>query len=120
MWSGNVPVQKTGVTPLGRFARFGRPGIDMCGFGLTKRWWGKGALIALAFLILVGAGTFLFDRNSDGVDDGGLDFWTPQAAPVAAPLFSGVAIISLTLTSALLLPGFLSSPRSPPTLLLSA
>jgi hypothetical protein len=80
----------------------------------VKRWWGRSALIGAALVVLLGSGTVLFDRNADGVDDGGLDLCAPPHPQVPDPLIATYLVVNPNLSSLLLLPGFLHSPRSPP------
>ena len=82
-----------------------------------NRWCGESVLIGAALLVFLVSGTVLFDRNADGVDDGGLDLWGPAHPLVPDPLIANRFVSSVTLPSLLLLTGFLSSPRSPPKLL---
>lgn len=80
-------------------------------------WWGRGALLAVALVVLAASGSFLFDRNSDGIDDGGLDLCLGPGALVHAPLFAGLVIISFLGPNALFSPASRPFPRSPPRVL---
>ena len=68
-------------------------------------------LIGAALLVLLGSGTVMFDRNGDGVDDGGLDLCSPPHPRVPEPLITYYLVANPTLPS---LPGFLDTPRLPP------
>jgi hypothetical protein len=80
----------------------------------VKSWWGRAGLIGAAPAVLLGSGTVLFDRNGDGVDDGGLDLCGPLPLPVPDPRSMAHLVSTVDLPRLLLLAGFLPSPRSPP------
>ncbi len=78
------------------------------------RWWDRSGLIETARLMLLGSGTVVFDRNADGVDDGGLDLCAPPHPLVPDPLMTNSLLVNPNLLSLLLLSEGLHSPRSPP------
>ncbi len=64
-----------------------------------KRWWGPGAAFAAALLVLTPSGSFLFDRNYDGADDGGPDVCIWPAAALPIYLVIGLVLLSGTVAS---------------------
>lgn len=80
----------------------------------VMRWWGRCGLIGAVLLVLLGSGTVVFDRNADGIDDGGLNLCTPLHPLVPNSLMTNSLVVNPNLPSLLLLSEFLHSPRSPP------
>ncbi len=76
-----------------------------------KRWWGRSVLIGVVLMVLLGSSTVMFDRNTDGVDDGGLDLYLPRRPHVPEPLITNYLFANSNLPS---LPGFLHTPQPPP------
>jgi hypothetical protein len=74
------------------------------------------ALCAAAVWLVAGGWSCLFDRNGDGVDDGGLDLCAHTASAASPPLVSPLRVVDRDRPGALVSDPFRPLPRSPPGL----
>lgn len=82
----------------------------------TETWRRCAVAIATALLLLLPLdGSYAFDRDGDGVDEGGLDLHVQSPAGIFFHLLLGLILTGWTLQHRPPLVGFQSSPRSPPT-----
>jgi hypothetical protein len=85
----------------------------------VKTWWGRGAAIAAAVLLCLATGSLVFDRNYDGVDDGGLDLCLGTAVAISLPEFPAHVAVGWTFPPVTPLRVSGTTPRSPPAIFLS-
>lgn len=84
---------------------------------LMGRSWLQIVVLALIVLLLEAGSSYVFDRDRDGVDDGGLDLDHSPAAFLDFVLFL-LALLPVRWVRSHqgLLPGVCTRPRSPPSL----
>jgi hypothetical protein len=80
----------------------------------TVGWWVKAVALAAALLLFALSGSFAFDRDYDGIDDGGLDFMVDASVEIPQFLFIGLILLELCGTRASVHYRFGGTPRSPP------
>lgn len=78
------------------------------------RWWVKAVALAGVLVLFALGGSFAFDRDHDGIDDGGLDFMIDASVEIPQLLFTGLSPLASSRTCAPLRYCFGSTPRSPP------
>jgi hypothetical protein len=83
---------------------------------LISRPWLQTVVVALVALLLGAGASYVFDRDLDGVDDGGLDLNLPAAFQGFVLSFRGLLPVGWMLSHQGLLPGVCTRPRSPPSL----
>ncbi len=86
---------------------------------LVKRWVRKGAVLEAALVLLLGIAPFVFDRDNDGADDGGLGVCPALGWLLPFPLPGGLVLSRSILPRPPLLARLGFSPRSPPRGVLS-
>ena len=86
----------------------------------TRTGWARVTLGAAAVWLVAIGWAYLFDRNGDGVDDGGLDLCARTASGVSPPLVSTLLVVHGNRPGAVVSDSFRLSPRSPPGFLPSS
>ena len=82
--------------------------------GYVAGRWVQLAAVAVALLLFALGGSFAFDRNNDGIDDGGLSFLVEVRVEIPLLLFTGLILLPSSQTRGSLHYRFGSAPRSPP------
>lgn len=77
-------------------------------------WWVKAVALAAALVLFALVGSLAFDRDYDGIDDGGLDFLVHATFESPAFLLIGLTLLASARTRASVHYRFGSTPRSPP------
>lgn len=80
----------------------------------TVGWWVKAVALAAALLLFALGGSFAFDRDHDGIDDGGLDFMVDASVEIPQLLPTGLILLALPRTCASVRYRFGRTSRSPP------
>jgi hypothetical protein len=82
--------------------------------GETVRWWVKAVALAADLVLFALGGSFAFDRDHDGIDDGGLDFMVDASVEIPQSLLTGLILLASPRTRASIRYRFGCTPRSPP------
>src|SRR5438128_65248 len=98
--------------------RLARRVLMMARTRFMVRSWLRLAVLALVVLLPGAGSAYVFDRDGDGVDDGGLDLGPPAAFQGSVLSLLGLLLVGRALWNEELLTRVSSRPRSPPSLLL--
>jgi len=82
--------------------------------GETVKWWVKAVAFAAALVLVALSGSVAFDRDHDGIDDGGLDVMVDASVEIPHLLLTGLILRASSRTFASVRYSFGSTPRSPP------
>jgi len=82
--------------------------------GYVTGRWVQAAAVAVTLLPFVLGGSFAFDRDNDGIDDGGLSFLVEVRVEILLLLFTGLILLPSSRTRGSLHYRFGCAPRSPP------
>ncbi len=87
----------------------------MASLPTSDRWWPRFVVLVLVATLIGPGASLVFDRNGDGIDDGGLALCLPET--FEAPRVAAVALLKVTLSGPrpALVSGLCVNPRSPPS-----
>jgi hypothetical protein len=85
--------------------------------GYVRGQWVQAAAVAVALLLFALGGSFAFDRDNDGIDDGGLSLLVEARVESPLLLSTGLILHPSSQTRVFVHYRFGFAPRSPPTAL---
>ncbi len=80
----------------------------------TVGWWVKAVALAAALVLFALSGSFAFDRDHDGVDEGGLDFMVHASVEIPQLFLTRLVLLASSWSRASVCYRFGCTSRSPP------